>query len=61
MNGSEFIQFAIDTLKADSNYADVDMSESSAFYNLVILPFSTNSHFHLSNRNSYILYNVFIF
>ena len=40
MNGSELIQFAINNLKADPNYADVDMSESSAFYNLVILPFS---------------------
>lgn len=40
MNGTDFIKFAIDTLKADPNYSDIDMSESSAFYNLVILPFS---------------------
>lgn len=53
MNGSELIQFAIDTLKADSNYADVDMSESSAFYNLVILPFSVlaKSVFDLNASN----------
>ena len=40
MNGTDLIKFAVDTLKADPNYNDVDMSESSAFYNLVILPFS---------------------
>lgn len=40
MNGTDLIKFAVDTLKADSRYADVDMSETSVFYNLVILPFS---------------------
>lgn len=42
MNGQDFVNFAINTLNADSQkrFADVDMSESSAFYNLVLLPFS---------------------
>jgi hypothetical protein len=43
MNGTDFIKFAIDTLKADPNYSDIDMSESSAFYNMVILPFTVLS------------------
>jgi hypothetical protein len=40
MNSQDIIRFAIDILKADPRYADVDMSESSSFYNLTILPFS---------------------
>jgi hypothetical protein len=40
MNSQDIIKFSIDTLQADSRFADIDMSESSSFYNLVILPFS---------------------
>ena len=40
MNGQDFINFAQSTLAADSRFADVDMTPSSAFYNLVLLPFS---------------------
>ncbi len=40
MNGQDFINFAQSTLATDSRFADVDMSPSSAFYNLVLLPFS---------------------
>lgn len=40
MNSTDIIKFSIDTLQADPRFADIDMSESSAFYNMVILPFS---------------------
>jgi len=40
VNAQDLINFSINTLKADSRYADVDMSTTSAFYNLTILPSS---------------------
>lgn len=38
MNGSDYIKYVKDTLQSDSRFADVDMSESSVFYNLQIIP-----------------------
>lgn len=40
MNSTDLIKFSTDVLQADSNYANVDLSTSGAFYNLTILPFS---------------------
>jgi hypothetical protein len=40
MNSTDIIKFAVDTLQEDSRFSDIDMSESSSFYNMVILPFS---------------------
>ena len=40
MNSTDLIKFSVDVLKADPNYANVDLSASGAFYNLTILPFS---------------------
>lgn len=41
MNSTDLVKFAVDTLSSDSRFKDiVDMSETSAFYNLNILPFS---------------------
>lgn len=40
MNSTDYINYAVDILKNNINYIDVDMSSTSAFYNLNILPFS---------------------
>ena len=40
MNSADLIKFTIDNLKQDSRFADIDMSETSTFYNLNILPFA---------------------
>jgi len=42
MNGQDFIKYAINLLQNDplARFVDVDMSPSSAFYNMNILPFS---------------------
>ena len=40
MNGNEFLEYAIANLKANPDYEDVDMSSTSAFYNMTILPFA---------------------
>jgi hypothetical protein len=40
MNSTDIIKFSLDILQADPRFSDIDMSESSAFYNMVILPFS---------------------
>lgn len=40
MQGSDFINYALDTLRNDPRYANVDLSTTSAFYNLNILPFT---------------------
>lgn len=40
MNSQDIIPYAIETLKNDPRYSNVDMTEESAFYHLNILPFT---------------------
>lgn len=40
MNGQDLINFALNILQNNSNYSNIDMSQSGVFFNLTVLPFS---------------------
>ena len=43
MDAQDFLKYAVNTLKADPAYQDVDMSTTSPLYNMTILPFAIMS------------------